>query len=416
MSFIKPFKGIRPKPELAQSIAALPYDVLSSEEAREAVKGNRYSFLHVDKAEIDLSPDTYIYDDSVYAKAAENLRGLIAEGALIRDLEECFYIYELTAFGRTQTGLVVCSPVDEYINGRIKKHELTREDKEKDRIRHVDELNANTGPIFLAYRGRDEINSFIREYKAAGKPVYDFETSEGARQRVWIVNKAEDVKSLKALFEAVPALYIADGHHRNASAVKVALKRREEKPDYDGTEEFNFYLSVLFPADELKILAYNRLLKDLNGMSAEELLKKLGESFEVGKGAKEAYNPENAHEFGLYTGGLWYPLRAKEGLVDESDPIASLDVSILQEHVITPLFGIEDVRSSKRIDFVGGIRGLGELEKRVDSGEMAAAFSMYPTSMEQLMNVADMEKIMPPKSTWFEPKLQSGLFIHSLEG
>lgn len=416
MSFIKPFKGIRPKPELAQSIAALPYDVLSSEEAREAVKGNRYSFLHVDKAEIDLSPDTYIYDDSVYAKAAENLRGLIAEGALIQDLEECFYIYELTAFGRTQTGLVVCSPVDEYINGRIKKHELTREDKEKDRIRHVDELNANTGPIFLAYRGRDEINSFIREYKAAGQPVYAFETAEGALQRVWIVDRAEDVKSLKALFEAVPALYIADGHHRNASAVKVALKRREEKPDYDGTEEFNFYLSVLFPADELKILAYNRLLKDLNGMSVEELLKKLGESFEVGEGVKEAYNPQNVHEFGLYTGGLWYPLRAKEGLVDESDPIASLDVSILQEYAITPLFGIEDVRSSKRIDFVGGIRGLGELEKRVDSGEMAAAFSMYPTSMEQLMNVADMEKIMPPKSTWFEPKLQSGLFIHSLEG
>ena len=412
MAVIRKFKAIRPTSEMAEAVAALPYDVVNSEEAREMTKDKPYSFLHVDKAEIDLPVDTDIYSPQVYAKAKENLDKLVSDGILVQDNKPMLYVYELTMDGRSQTGLVACTSIDEYLNGIIKKHELTREDKEQDRIRHVDICNANTGPIFLAYRTVDEISAIIENVKK-NAPVYDFTAEDGIKHRAWVIDNDETANKLIELFKAVPNLYIADGHHRNASAAKVGLKRREEHPDYTGDEEFNYYLAVIFPSDQLKIMDYNRVVKDLNGMTSEEFMNKLAEKFDIHEADGRA-KPEKQYDFGMYLDKKWYMLTAKENL-RVNDAVAGLDVSILQDNVLIPILGIGDIRTDKRIDFVGGIRGLGELERRVDSGEMKVAFAMYPTSIDQLMTIADENKIMPPKSTWFEPKLRSGLFIHSLD-
>lgn len=412
MAVIRQFKAIRPTPEMAEKVAALPYDVVNSEEAAEMVIGNPYSFLHVDKAEIDLPAGTDIYSPEVYEKAKSNLEKMITDGVLVKDEKPMLYVYELTMDGRSQTGLVACTSIDEYMQGIIKKHELTREDKEQDRIRHVDICNANTGPIFLAYRTVDEISEIVDNVKK-NAPVYDFTAEDGIIHRAWIIDNEETINRLVKLFKDVPNLYIADGHHRNASAAKVGLKRRNENPNYTGDEEFNYYLAVIFPSDQLKILDYNRVVKDLNGLSEEEFIKKLSEKFDIVETEGRA-KPDKAYDFGMYMDGKWYMLTAKDE-IRSKDAVKGLDVSILQDNVLIPILGIGDIRTDKRIDFVGGIRGLGELEKRVDSGEMKVAFAMYPTSIEQLMTIADENKIMPPKSTWFEPKLRSGLFIHSLD-
>ena len=412
MAVIRQFKAIRPTPEMAEKVAALPYDVVNSEEAAEMVIGNPYSFLHVDKAEIDLPAGTDIYSPEVYEKAKSNLEKMITDGVLVQDEKPMLYVYELTMDGRSQTGLVACTSIDEYMQGIIKKHELTREDKEQDRIRHVDICNANTGPIFLAYRTVDEISEIVDNVKK-NAPVYDFTAEDGIIHRAWIIDDEETINRLVKLFKDVPNLYIADGHHRNASAAKVGLKRRNENPNYTGDEEFNYYLAVIFPSDQLKILDYNRVVKDLNGLSEEEFIKKLSEKFDIVETEGRA-KPDKAYDFGMYMDGKWYMLTAKDE-IKSKDAVKGLDVSILQDNVLIPILGIGDIRTDKRIDFVGGIRGLGELEKRIDSGEMKVAFAMYPTSIEQLMTIADENKIMPPKSTWFEPKLRSGLFIHSLD-
>lgn len=414
MATIRPFMAIRPAAAYAKDVAALPYDVMNSEEAREMVIGKPYSFLHIDKAEIDLPPDTDPYSDAVYAKAKENLERMISDGIFQQDLLPNLYIYRLTMDGRSQTGLVACTSVDEYLNGAIKKHELTRADKEADRIRHVDTLNANTGPIFLAYPQNANIKAILDGWTASVAPTYDFVSEDGIGHTVWVIDSDTEIGMLVQYFREVESLYIADGHHRNASAVKVALKRREENPAYSGNEEFNYYLSVLFPAEELAIFDYNRVVKDLNGNTPEEFFDKISAAFDMEPFAGPgAYRPEAAHQFGLYLAGKWYKLTAKAHILSD-DPVLGLDVSILQRELLEPVLGIGDPRTDKRIDFVGGIRGLGELERRVDSGEMALAFSMFPTSMAELMRVADDGKTMPPKSTWFEPKLRSGLFIHDL--
>lgn len=413
MAIFKPFRAVRPAAAFADKVAALPYDVMNSDEARKMAFGNPYSFLHVDKAEIDLPKSVDIYDEKVYLKAKENLSKLISADVLQADEKPCLYIYQQVFEDRTQTGLVGCASVDDYLQSVIKKHEFTRADKEADRIRHVDTLDANTGPIFLTYRGRAEITSLLEQWKAAHTAVYDF-TSGDVRQTVWVMDDDTVIAQLTALFEEIPALYIADGHHRAASAVKVAQKRRAEHPDYDGSEEFNFFLSVLFPAEELAIMDYNRLILDLNGYSAEKFLERIAADFTVEKAPTAPYRPTQNHTFGLYLEKTWYRLAVNPDSVDESDPVKRLDVSILQEKLIAPVLGIDDPRTDKRIDFVGGIRGLAELEHRVDNGEAKAAFSMFPTSTEELMSIADAGQVMPPKSTWFEPKLLSGLFIHFL--
>ena len=410
MSVLRAFKGYRPTKELCSKVAALPYDVMSSAEAREMVKGDPYSFLHVDRAEIDLDPSVDIYSPEVYQKAADNLKKMIDDGIYIHDEKPCMYIYRLTMDGRSQTGLVACASIDEYIENKIKKHELTREDKEQDRIRHVDACNANTGPIFLTYRAKDDIDALIAK-ETAKEPVYDFVSEDGVGHTVWVIDDADTISSLEAAFAKVPSLYIADGHHRNASAVKVGLKRRGEG-EYDKNAEFNFYLAVAFPDNQLKIMDYNRVVKDLNGRTKEQFLEDISKDFEVKK--SDSGKPQKALDFGMYLDGEWYMLTAKAGSFDSSDPVLSLDVSILQNNLLAPVLGIGDPRTDNRIAFVGGIRGLKELVSLVDSGKMAVAFAMYPTSIEQLMDIADAGKIMPPKSTWFEPKLRSGIFIHEL--
>lgn len=414
MATIRPFMAIRPAANYAKDVAALPYDVMNSEEAREMVKDKPWSFLHVDKAEVDLPVGTDIYSPEVYAKAKENLDNMVANGVMGQDLLPNLYIYRLTMNGKSQTGLVCCTSVDEYIDGTIKKHELTRADKEADRIRHVDTLNANTGPIFLAYKENPDAKAIIDGWTASVAPVYDFVSEDGIGHTVWVIDSDTEIGMLVQSFQNVKNLYIADGHHRNASAVKVALKRREAKPDYTGEEEFNYYLSVLFAADDLYIMDYNRVVKDLNGYDAVGFLEEIGKKFIVepynGDGP---YKPEEIHTFGLYLEGKWFKMTAKEEIITD-DPVLGLDVSILQKELLEPVLAIGDPRTDKRIDFVGGIRGLEELERRVDSGEMKLAFSMFPTSMAELMDVADEGMTMPPKSTWFEPKLRSGLFIHDL--
>lgn len=411
MSVLRPFKAIRPTKENAEKVAALPYDVMNSEEAREMVKDKPWSFLHVDKAEIDLPEHTYIYNEKVYLKAKENLDKLSSEGICRMDEKPNLYIYRQIMNGRAQTGIVGCASIDDYMNNIIKKHELTRADKEADRINHVDYCDANTGPIFLTYRGNKKIDEVVAKYVAT-EAEYDFTTEDGIRNTVWVISDNNDIDALVKAFTDVPYLYIADGHHRAASAVKVGIKRREANPDYNGTEEFNFFLAVYFKSDDLAIMDYNRLIADYNGKTKDELLSEIAKNFDIGK-HDGIYHPKMKHTFGLYIDKEWYKLTAKEGTFDENDPVDRLDVSILQKNVIAPVFGIEDPRTDKRIDFVGGIRGLEELERRC-SIDMQIAFSMYPTTLDDLMDIADAQKIMPPKSTWFEPKLLSGLFIHKL--
>lgn len=414
MAIIKPFRAIRPVAEKAEKVAALPYDVMDSEEAREMVKGNPDSFLHVDKAEIDLDRSIDLYDTKVYQKAKQNMEQMIQNGIMIQDKQPLFYIYCLTMNGKSQTGLVACTSIDEYLNNTIKKHELTRADKEADRIRHVDTLNANTGPIFLAYHKNDEVKAILQSVMKKEQAVYDFISEDGIAHKVWLITEQKDITKLMEIFQKIPSLYIADGHHRNASAVKVGCKRREQKPGYTGKEEFNYYLSVLFSEDELCIMDYNRVVKDLNGLTEKEFLQKVKEKFDVvSYEQKGCCRPQQCHQFGMYL-DKWYLLTAKKEIIPK-DVVSALDVSILQKEILEPILSIGDPRTDKRIDFIGGIRGLEALQQKVDSGEMKVAFSMYPTSMEELMSVADANKIMPPKSTWFEPKLRSGLFIHDLE-
>ena len=413
MAVFHPFKAVRPVPSHAADVAALPYDVMSSAEARVAVQGNPYSFLHVDKAEVDLPESVGLYDDAVYAKAKENLQKLSDDGICVQDETPCFYIYRQTMNGRSQTGLVGCASIDDYLQNNIKKHELTRADKEADRIRHVDTCNANTGPIFLCYRDNEKLSQIITSWKDAHAPVYDFVSTGNVQNTVWVLDDEQICAQLSALFETAGDFYIADGHHRCASAVKVGLKRRSENPDYTGKEEFNFFLAVLFPQGELEIMDYNRVMTDLNGYTSEQFIEKISASFTVEDAPFAPYKPEEKHTFGMLLDGKWYKLTAKDGSFNADDPVSQLDVSILQDNLIAPVLGILDPRTDKRIDFIGGIRGPGELEKRVQT-DMRVAFSMYPTTMDDLFDIADSGAIMPPKSTWFEPKLLSGLFIHQL--
>ena len=412
MATIRAFKAIRPYPEKAADVAALPYDVYNRAEARAEVRGKYDSFLRVDRPETTLDPRTPIYDPCVYAKAAVNLQRLFDRRAIFQDEAPCLYLYELTMDGRSQTGLVACTAIDEYLDGTIKKHELTRADKEADRIHHVDACDANTGPIFLTYRSQAAIDAAIDQVKKEA-PVYDFTSEDGIRQRVWVIADTAAIAGLEGAFKGVDSLYIADGHHRAASAVKVGQMRREQHPDYTGDEEFNYFLSVLFPDNQLKILDYNRVVADLNGLSAEDYLKALDKDFAVEAVGERAFGPAEKGTFGMYLDGVWYKLTAREGSYDPADPVASLDVAILQNNLLAPILGIADPRTDSRIDFVGGIRGLGELERRAGD-DMKLAFSLYPTSIAELMAIADAGLLMPPKSTWFEPKLRSGLFIHKL--
>ena len=414
MAVFKPFKALRPVNEFASKVAALPYDVMNSDEAREMVKGNPYSFLHVDKAEIDLEKGIDLYSDVVYEKAKENLEKLEKDGIMKQDEKACFYIYRQIMNGREQTGLVGCASIDDYINNQIKKHELTRADKEADRIRHVDTCDANTGPIFLCYKECDEVDEIVSDFKNNNSPVYDFLTEDGISNTVWVIEDEDLNNKLSSLLENAGAFYIADGHHRCASAVNVGKKRREQNKDYSGIEEFNFFLAVLFPSKTLSIMDYNRVVKDLNGYTKDEFINKIKEKFDLEKtGSKEPYAPVEKHTFGMYLDNEWYVLKTKTGTFNENDPVERLDVSILQSNLLSPVLSIGDPRTDKRIDFIGGIRGLKELERRVKA-DMTVAFSMYPTTLDDLTDIADANKIMPPKSTWFEPKLLSGLFIHKL--
>ena len=409
MAVIRPFKGIRPIKELANKIAALPYDVMDSDEAREMVKGNPYSFLHVDKAEIDLPNDIDAYDDRVYKKAKENLDKMIEKGYYIEDEKPKFYIYRQVMKGRSQVGLVGCASIDDYTNNIIKKHELTREDKEIDRINHVYKCEAHTGPIFLTYRANKNISNIINEWMKK-EPVYDFKSEDGVSHTVWIIEDECIVNKISELFKSVEYLYIADGHHRSASAVKVGHIKRAENEEYTGDEEFNYFLSISYPDSELEVLDYNRTVKDLNGLSKEEFLNKVSENFIVTK-SNEQVKPKEKHTFGMYLEKHWYLLEARNGIFNPDDPVDQLDVSILQNNLLKPILGIDDPRKSKRIKFVGGIRGLRELERRADT-DMKVSFSMYATTTDDIMDIADSGRIMPPKSTWFEPKPRSGLFIH----
>ena len=425
MAVVKPFMCIRPAADKAARVAALPYDVYNRKEACEAVKGNPLSFLNIDRAETQFGDDVDTYDSRVYDKARELLDCQIEEGVYVTDPEENYYLYELTMEGRSQTGIVACCSIDDYVNGVVKKHENTREDKEVDRIRHVDVTSAQTGPIFLAYRSRESIKALEAEVKKEA-PLYDFTSPDGVRHRVFRIARPEWVSAVTKEFAAVAFTYIADGHHRAASAVKVALKRRGEHPGYTGEEEFNYFLSVLFPDDELQIMAYNRVVKDLNGLSSREFLDRVREKFEItgkmqrAQGSKETMGeeidscrvPSGKGEICMLLDDFWYTLKAKEEIMTD-DPVGGLDVSLLQDHLLAPVLGIGDPRTDKRIEFIGGIRGTKELERRADT-DMAVAFSMYPTSMAELLSVADAGLLMPPKSTWFEPKLRSGLFIHRI--
>ncbi len=412
MAIVKPFQCVRPNKEEASLVAALPYDVYNRKEACEITAENPKSFLNIDRPETQFSQDIDIYDDRVYEKAAALLKDWMKDGTFELDGTKAYYIYELIMEGRSQTGIVACSSIDDYVNGVIKKHENTREEKELDRIRHVDTTDAQTGPIFLAYRSVEDINRLVEEKKKT-EPLYDFIADDGISHKVWKIADPETVGMIEESFLHIPATYIADGHHRAASAVKVGLKRREETTGYTGEEEFNFFLSVLFPDDQLMILPYNRVVKDLNGLSQEAFLAELSNGFTVTSVGEEAYGPTEKGTFGMYLNNTWYCLKAKPVLMSE-DPVKGLDVSILQDNLLGPILGIGDPRTDKRVDFIGGIRGLKELEKRC-AEDMTVAFSMYPTSIGELFSVADAGLLMPPKSTWFEPKLRSGLFIHMLK-
>jgi len=412
---IKGLKGIRPIRELAARVASRPYDVLNSEEARVEAEGNPYSFLHVIKSEIDLPKDIDHYDEKVYLKAAENLQIMIKNGWLIRDKADCIYVYRQIMNSHEQYGLVVDASVEDYLEGKIRIHELTREVKERDRINHVKYTNANTGPVFLTYPAQETIDSIV-DTVTKNKPEYDFTANDDIRHTVWVLDDSATVKLLTDQFSQIPFTYVADGHHRSKSAAMVSEMRRKNNPDHTGAEEYNWFLTVLFPHNQLKILDYNRVVKDLNGLNEQEFIQKISEKFDVSQVCcHSSAKPESANTFGMYLNRQWYVLKAKPGTFDINDPVDSLDVSILTDNILAPILGIGDLRKDERIDFVGGIRGLGELEKRVNSGEMAVAFALYPVSIKQLMAIADAGKIMPPKTTWFEPKLRSGLVVHSLD-
>ena len=410
MAEIKAFKCVRPADGLAPQIAALPYDVYSRQEARIAVANAPLSFLRIDRAETQFDESMDIYAPEVYQKAHDMLHGMIADGSFVEEEQACYYIYELTMDDRSQTGLVACASVDDYLNNVIKKHENTTEAKEQDRIRHVDVCNAQTGPIFLAYRSHAAVREIIAEVKKSA-PMFDFVSEDGIGHRGWCISSSEDITRISETFASIKELYIADGHHRAASAVKVGLKRRAEHPDYDGTEEFNYFLSVLFPDDELLIMDYNRVVKDLKGQTEEEFLEKVQSVFDMEKRDAQ-YHPECKGTFGMYIGGQWYKLTSKKEFMSE-DPVEGLDVSYLQRELLKPYLNILNPKTCERIEYIGGIRGLSELEKRVNEG-CAVAFSMYPTTIGELFDVADAGALMPPKSTWFEPKLRSGLFIHKI--
>jgi uncharacterized protein (DUF1015 family) len=408
---IKAFKGFRPVASKVKSVASRPYDVLDSEEAREEAKGNPWSFLNVVKPEITLPPATDHYSMDVYEAGKNNFQKLIKEGVFVQDKEECLYIYELIMDGRSQNGIVACASVDDYMAGRIKKHELTRPDKEADRKNHVRISMMNAEPVFFAYPANRSLDNIVETIKQA-KPDYSFTTDDNIQHRFWVVNRAEQIKSIIKAFEKIPATYVADGHHRTAAAALVGNDLRKENPHHTGEESYNYFLAVHFPDNQLAILDYNRVVKDLNGHTPKSFLDGLTGAFVVTKKGTEAYRPSRLHEFGMYLAGEWYALQAKPGMYDDHDAIGVLDVTILSEKVLKPLLNIHDLRTDKRIDFVGGMRGLKELERRVDSGEMAVAFALYPVSMKQLIDIADSGKIMPPKTTWFEPKLRSGLVVH----
>jgi len=415
MAKLHAFKGFRPGKENVSEVASRPYDVLNSKEARDEVSGNPWSFLHVVKPEVDLPEDTDLHSDEVYNKGKENLEKLIDEGYFKQEQTELLYVYGQTMFGKRQYGIVGCAAVDDYLNDVIKKHELTRPDKEEDRMNHIRVTNFNAEPVFFAYPDHPELDSIVADV-VSGEAEYDFTTEDGVGHHFWLVTGSKDIKRIIEVFDReIQYTYVADGHHRTAAAALVGQERKRQSPAHRGDEEYNYFLAVHFPASQLTIIDYNRVVKDLNGMSPEEFLEELGEGFVVKEMGPEIYKPDELHNFGLYLEGKWYSLTARPGTFNDEDPIGCLDVTLLSEQVLGPLLNITDLRKSRRIDFVGGIRGLEELTRRVDSGEMAAAFALYPVTMKQLMDIADNGMIMPPKTTWFEPKLRSGLVIHSLE-
>ena len=413
---VKPFKGIRPPKELVEQVESRPYDVLNSEEARAEAGDNEMSLYHIIKPEIDFPVGTSEYDPRVYEKAAENFQKFQDKGWLVQDAREHYYIYAQTMNDKTQYGLVICAHTDDYMAGRIKKHELTRRDKEEDRMKHVRVNNANIEPVFFAFPDNITLDCLIRRYAASVEPVYDFIAPvDGFRHQFWVIDNDEDIATVTAEFTKMPAFYIADGHHRSAAAALVGAEKQKQNPNHKGDEEYNYFMAVCFQASQLTILDYNRVVKDLNGLTSAQFLEKLQKNFMVEDKGTDIYKPQQRHEFSLYLDQHWYSLQAKEGTYDNSDPIGVLDVDISSRLILDEILNIGDLRSSQRIDFVGGLRGLGELKRRVDSGEMRAALALYPVSMQQIMDIADSGKIMPPKATWFEPKLRSGLVIHKLD-
>ncbi|MFO8053869.1 MAG: DUF1015 family protein [Bacteroidales bacterium] len=415
MAILKPFKGLRPPIELAHKIASRPYDVLNSDEARKEAEGNEQSLLHIIKPEIDLPPQTDIYSEEVYNKAKENFQKFKEKEWLVKDKEDQLYIYAQTMGDHKQYGLVGCAGVEDYMRDVIKKHELTRAAKEEDRMKHVRITNANMEPVFFTYRAVPEIDQIVNSWVKDHETVYDFVADDKVKHEFWKINDAKVVQRLIQLFEYIPNTYVADGHHRTAAAALVGNEKKQENPNHTGKEEYNFFLAVHFPDNQLNIIDYNRVVKDLNGMSADEFIQKLKDTFDVEEKGNEIYKPGNLHNFSMYLQGKWYSLTAKPGTYNDNDPIGVLDVTVLSNHVLDNLLDIKDLRTSDRVDFVGGIRGLEELKKRVDSGEMKAAFALYPVSLKQLLDIADSGKIMPPKTTWFEPKLRSGLVVHELD-
>ena len=414
MATIKPFRGLRPPKELVEKVESRPYDVLNSEEARAEAGDNAMSLYHIIKPEIDFEPGTSEYDPRVYSKATENFEAFQRNGWLVQDKDEHYYIYAQTMNGKTQYGLVVGAYVDDYLNGVIKKHELTRRDKEEDRMKHVRATNANMEPVFFAYPDNEVLNNLINRY-AATEPEYDFIAPiDGFRHQFWVISDPADMQAITAEFAKMPSLYIADGHHRSAAAALVGAEKARQNPNHRGDEEYNYFMAVCFQASQLTILDYNRVVKDLNGLTADEFLKALSVDFVVEDKGTDAYRPSRLHEFSLYLDGHWFSLVAKPGTFDDADPIGVLDVDISSRLILDKILGIKDLRSDKRIDFVGGLRGLDELKRRVDSGEMRIALALYPVSMKQIMDIADSGKIMPPNATWFEPKLRSGLVVHKL--
>ena len=414
MAIIKPFRGIRPPQALVEQVASRPYDVLNSQEARQEAEGNEKSLYHIIKPEIDFPEGTDEHDEKVYKKAVENFNAFQQKGWLVQDNEDRYYVYAQTMNGRTQYGLVVCANVEDYMNGNIKKHELTRRDKEEDRMKHVRINNANIEPVFFAYPHKDELDSIVSKI-TSGKPEYDFVAPDGFGHHFWVIEDQKNIDRITEIFKGIPYLYIADGHHRSAAAALVGDEKRRQNPNHKGDEEYNYFLAVCFPDNQLNIIDYNRVVKDLNGLSDIEFLDALKKNFEVEEKGTEIYKPVKLHNFALYLSGKWYSLTAKEGTYNDNDPIGVLDVTISSNLILDEVLGIKDLRSDKRIDFIGGIRGLGELKKRVDGGEMKVALALYPVSMKQLIDIADSGNIMPPKTTWFEPKLRSGLVIHKLE-